>query len=475
MDPQDGLKRRKVVYGAGSLASVLLVAGVLIVVALLADWHQVRWDLTRGQSQSLTPVTLNLLKQVNRPLAMIAFMPEGSPEREPLRDLLKRYSYYNPKVSWQLVDPEREPLKAKEAGYRFPGNVLLEYEGRRQMADSPNEDSLSNALRRVLQPLRKKVYLLSGHGERGPADQEPNGLQTAKQALENEGYEVGSLNLLTQPEVPQDAAAVIVASASKSLLGGELEALKGYLNRGGRLLVMLEPFQDAGLKGFLAGYGVTLDDGIILDVNEVSQSLHLSPVMPLAVSYGPTRITRDFKNTLTLYPMARPLALGKNVKGVVWQTLVSSMASSYEKIGQEWVKSGKGNFDPKTDKKGPFIIGALAEIKPEGKPAAAAQEQQAGPGPPAEKNPGYLAVYGSVDFASNSYFNLLGNGDLFLNTVNYLAGEEQQIMVREALKAQLLVLTGHQLWILLLASLVWAPLVMLVAGIRAYRLRRSRK
>ena len=334
MDPLDRLKNRKVVYGAGSLASVLLVAGVLIVAALLANWHQVRWDLTRSRSQSLTPVTRNLLKQVDRPLAMTAFIPEGSPGREPVKDLLQRYAYYNPKVSWQLVDPEREPLKAKEAGYRFTGNVLLEYEGRRQMADRADEDSLSNALRRILQPRRQKVYLLSGHGERDPADQEPSGLQTAKRALENEGYEVGSLNLVTQPEVPQDAAAVIVASPHKPLLGGELEALKGYLNRGGRLLVMMEPFQDAGLKDFLAGYGIILDDGIILDVNQVSQSLHLSPVMPLAVHYGPTRITRDFKNTLTIYPMARPLALGKNVKGVVLQTLVSSMPSSYEKIGQ---------------------------------------------------------------------------------------------------------------------------------------------
>ena len=473
MDPLDGFKNRKVVYGAGSLASVLLVAGVLIVVALLADWHQVRWDLTRGQSQSLTPVTRNLLKQVDRPLAMIALIPEGSPEREPIKDLLQGYAYHNPRVSWRFLDPDREPLKAKEAGFRFPGNILLEYEGRRQMADRPDEDSLSNALRRILKPLSKKVYLLSGHGERDPADQEPIGLQTANRALENEGYEVGGLNLVTQPEVPQDAAAVIVAALNKPLLGGEVEALKGYLNRGGRLLVMLEPFQDAGLKGFLAGYGIILDDGLILD--QVSQSLRLSPVMPLAGRYGPTRITRDFKNTQTIYPMSRPLALGKNVKGVVLQTLVSSMSSSYEKIGKEWLKSGKGNFDPKTDKKGPFIIGALAEIKPEGKPGSSAKEQQPGPGQPEEKNRGYLAVYGNVDFASNAYFNLLGNGDLFLNTVNFLAAEEQQIMVRKALKAQLLVLTGRQLWILLLASLVLPPLVMLLAGIRAYRLRRSRK
>ena len=73
--------------------------------------------------------------------------------------------------------------------------------------------------------------------------------------------------------------------------------------------MLLEPFEDAGLKGFLAGYGITLDDGIILDVNQISQSLRISPIMPIALSYGPTPITRDFKNTITMFPLSRPLTL----------------------------------------------------------------------------------------------------------------------------------------------------------------------
>ena len=62
-----------------------------------------------------------------------------------------------------------------------------------------------------------------------------------------------------------------------------------------------------------------------------------------------------------------------------------------------------------------------------------------------------------MDFAANAYFNLFGNGDLFLNTVNFLAAEEQQIMVREALKAQLLTLSSNQIWVLFLVSLVFGP------------------
>ncbi|MFI5355242.1 MAG: hypothetical protein ACHQX0_06490, partial [Desulfobaccales bacterium] len=185
------------------------------------------------------------------------------------------------------------------------------------------------------------------------------------------------------------------------------------------------------------------------------------------------RITRDFKNVFTIYPMSRPLTLNKEAKGVSLLPIVSSMVSSYEKLGKDWLKTEKTGFDPKTDKKGPFNLGALAEIKltpaaPKKEPAPAARQ-------PEEEKQAYLAVYGDMDFAANAYFNLFGNGDLFLNTVNFLAAEEQQIMVREALKAQLLTLSSNQYWVLFLVSLVFGPLIMVVAGVWAYRTRRARR
>ena len=94
---------------------------------------------------------------------------------------------------------------------------------------------------------------------------------------------------------------------------------------------------------------------------------------------------------------------------------------------------------------------------------------------PQEKHQTYLVVFGDVDFAANAFFNLFGNGDLFLNTTNFLARAMSQITVRAAGKAQLLTLKRGQAWGLFLASLVWAPLVMLVAGIWAYRRRRARR
>ena len=294
---------------------------------------------------------------------------------------MQLYGYHSSKVSYRFVDPEREPLKAQQAGYRFAGNVLLDYQGRRQMADQTDENSITNALRKVLKKERQKVYFLAGHGERDLDDPKPGGFQVAKTSLDNEGYEVESLNLLTRGAVPQDAAVVIVAGPKKPLLSTEVQALKAYLEKGGRLFIMLEAFEDGGLQGFLAGYGVGLDNGLILDVNQVSQSLGLSAVMPLVSQYGPSKITQDFKNLVTIYPMARPLILKKDHPGASLLALATTMTTSYEKLGKEWIKDEKAAFDAKTDKKGPFTVGAQVEIKLTPAKGRAGPEGRPGTGP----------------------------------------------------------------------------------------------
>jgi ABC-type uncharacterized transport system involved in gliding motility auxiliary subunit len=474
---KDRFQSRRALYGAGSVASVLLVIGILCLAALLTNWHPVRWDATREQSQSLSPMSKALLKEVTQPLTLTVFLAEGAPERQNAKEVLQLYGYHNPQVSYRFVDPEREPLKAQQAGYRFPGNVLLEYQGRRQMADQTDENAVTNALRKALKVERQKVYFLSGHGERDLADSKPGGFQVAKRALDNEGYEVESLNLLSQGTIPPDAAVVILAGPKKPLLSTEVQTLKAYLGKGGRLLVMLEAFEDGGLKEFLAGYGVDLDNGLILDVNQVSRSLGLSAVMPLASQYGPSKITQGFQNLVTIYPMARPLLLKQDHPDVSLVALATTMPSSYEKLGKEWIKEDKAAFDAKTDKKGPFTVAAQAEIKltpGKGEPVKKGDPEAKPPEPP-EGSKTYLVVFGNADFAANSFFNLFGNGDLFLNATNFLARAMEQITVRGTGKAQLLTLKSGQLGALFLVSLVGAPLVMLVAGIWAYRWRRTRR
>jgi ABC-type uncharacterized transport system involved in gliding motility auxiliary subunit len=169
---------RPVVYGGTSALAILLVAGILVFVVLLGNRYSLRWDLTRNQSQSLSAVSRTLLKEVNKPLTLTVFLPEANPERQRARETLELYTRQNPKISLQFLDPERDPMRANAAGFRRDGNVLLEYEGRKQLAETYSEEAVSEALRRLLQKQQKKIYFLSGHGERsGPQER---GLRTGR-------------------------------------------------------------------------------------------------------------------------------------------------------------------------------------------------------------------------------------------------------------------------------------------------------
>ncbi len=471
---------RPVIYGGTSALAVLLVAGILIFVILLGNSYSLRWDLTRNQSNSLSAVSRTLVKEVDKPLTLTVFIPEGSPERQRAREALELYTRQNPKISLRFLDPERDPIRADAAGFRRDGNVLLEYEGRKQLAETPTEEAVSEALRRILQKQQKKIYFLTGHGERsGP--QERRGYQVAQKALKNEGYELSELNLMRESDVPKDATLLIIAAPQKDLLANEVDALGRYLERGGRVFLLLDPYHDAGLKNYLAGYGVILDDGMIFEINQLTQDRAI--LTPIVNQYQPHPITRNF-TLFTIFPFARPLFLNKDVKTATLVPLVETSGESWEKLGKdwqkEWQKDKKPLYDAKTDKKGPFTVAALVEPKstkkPEvsPKPPAKPDQKTSAPEKPQENVKAYLAVFGDADFAADEFFNQLGNGDLFLNTVNFLSAEEKQIIIRKTSeKLEPLMLNSWKIYIVFLFSVILLPLVMLIAGVTVYFRRRA--
>ncbi len=476
MNLWERFQSRTVVYGGSAALSVLLVAGILVFVILLGNRHSLRWDLTRSQSHTLSAVSRALLDQVNRPLSLTAFFPDGHPDRSRARETLELYSRQNPRISLRFLDPERDPLQADQAGYRRPGNVLVEYEGRRQLAESFDEERLSERIRRVLQKERKKVYFLTGHGERSDP-RERRGFKIARKALEGEGYEVADLNLLREGEVPKDAAVVVIAAPRKDLLASEIQALKTMVERGGRLFILLDPFQDAGLKTFLAGYGVNLDDGIIFEFNQLTQDRAI--LSPIITQYASHQITREF-TLYTIFPSPRPLNLNKELKGVTLTALVTTSPQSWAKFGQDWQKAGQKEkrplYDEQHDKKGPFTVAALAEPQPPGKSKEGENKPEKS-AKAAENTPrAYLAVFGDADFAADEFFNQLGNGDLFLNTVNFLAEEEKQIIIRkEERKLEPLTLTTSKTILIFFISVIFLPLAMFTAGVTVYFRRRALK
>lgn len=476
-----GRYRRAWTYGTSTVLSSLFLVGILALLALIAERHPWRMDMTESGTFTLSEQTRNILSSLDQPIEIKAFYATAAPEQTKAKDLLETYRYDSDKIIYDFIDPDRQPDMARRYEVRSYGTLVLEGYGKQQTIPNADEESISNALLKLSRIEQKKLYFLLGHGEHSMEKSDKEGFSAARDALEKDNYAVAGLNLLQQAEVPADAAAVIVAGPQKALLPQELESLKSYLGKGGRLMVLIDPYGDGGFKPFLKDYGVELGDDVVID--KLSRVFGGDYLMPVVMQYGAHRIIANFE-LATFYPEARSVMPAKEPpQGVLVETLASTSDSAWAERNMEMLKRGEASFDEQEDVPGPIPLIVLAEIE---RQPTEQGESKASPakdggdldrdGSRASSNPALLIVAGDSDFAANTYFGLSGNGDLFLNLVNFLAEENNLITIKSRQKSQQpTLMTQTQAVIAALVVLVVVPLLVLCSGVVVYRVRRSQR
>ncbi len=448
-----------------TLVSILFIA-ILVGINLILYRFPGRADLTEGRRHSLSVQTRNILKNIHQEVWIRAFFQEGHPTRKKAKELLDNYSTINPQIHYQFIDPDRQPSLAQKYGVRNYGTLVLESAGRTQSANTADEEGITNALLRLSQPKAKKVIFTTGHGERSLQDTQREGFSFAKGILDKENYRVEELNLLSGSGLPADTDCLVIAGPRKPFMPVELEDLKKYLAGGGKMLLLLEPFQDAGLKDWISSYGLTLGNDIIID--RLSRAFGGDYLIPMAGVYGRHPITETFK-IATFFPTARSLDFTAPLPpGITTEVLVQSSPASWGETNKAKMEKGEAAFDEGQDKKGPLNIAVLINIKPGTVGGPEAKKEGARP------QPGRLAVFGDSDFATNGYFNQAGNGDLFLNTINFLTEEAQLISIRPAKSpVKPLTLSAAQGQVLFWVPLILIPLLMIAIGVMVWRQRRK--
>ena len=125
-------------------------------------------------------------------------------------------------------------MQAKEYEIQQYGTVVVEYMGRRERVTTDAEQDITNALIKVLNPSKKKVYFLGGHGEKDTADSERTGYSAIADALKRDNYEFDKLVLAQTNEIPADATVLVVAGPRTDLLEQEVPLLRDYLTQVGQ-------------------------------------------------------------------------------------------------------------------------------------------------------------------------------------------------------------------------------------------------
>lgn len=402
---------RRVGPALRSLVAIVGVAGSLIMLQRILSEQLWRLDMTPEQSHVLSDHARQILTALDRDVLITAFLRAEDPRNEEIRDLLLRASSASPRLRHQVLDVNRNPAVAQRYGIDAYGSVVVESGGRRKDFANPDEQLLMAAIVQVTRPGRRRVYFLTGHGEHGITDRDRRrGYSYALVALIHELYEVEEIRLGAEEEVPEDAAALVIAGAQRDLPAGAVRAIDGYVRRGGGLFVLLDPGNLPNLIGLLQRYGVAVSDEVVLDEqNRLFAGDFLTLLVPGRSTAHPVGAALQSPPLMSQVRAVTTVATEARAAGV---DLLKTSSESWRTPGLEALQSGVGTYVAGRDTRGPIPVAVSVLVRA------------------ADGATGRVLVYGDSDFASNFFLGYLGNRDLFLNSVNWLAQEDTLVASR---------------------------------------------
>lgn len=479
------MANRQTKYTAYTGAYVLVVLGILGGVNFLANRYNKSFDATKNKRFSLSDQTEKVVRELKQDVKITYF--DRTEQFTRARDILGRYGNLSTRLKIDYVDPYKKPQLARAAGVKTEGSIFIENGVKKEEAKSLTEEEITGAIIRTIKGGERTVCFVEGSREKSLEDSGRNGYSAVKQSLERSTYKTRTVSLLTasapegEPkgqqkvrvgaetpapaasgakiEVPKDCTVTVVAGPRFDYPPASVDALKTYVEAGGRALFLLDPplkvgreeiADNAALTGQLATWGVTLNKDLVVDLNPVNRLVGLSELAPVVTAFESQAIVREMGRSAVAIAQTRTLDTKSGDKTTV-DKLFSSSKSSFS---IENLSSAEISFDPNKAKRGPFTLAAAGSYR-------------------STTGQGRFVVMGSSDWCANYLLNFQGNRDLFLNITNWLSSDEDLISIRpKDPEDSRLNLTVAQTSTITLFSQVLLPLGAVAVGIAVWWRRR---
>lgn len=437
--------------GANVIVSSFLFAGVLVVVGYISDRHSASLDWTKTKRHTLSPQTLKILRNLTKDVNVVAFYDINSPDFMRIGDLLKRYEASSRKIKAKVVDPRIEMALARQYEVTGTGITVFECDTKKERVSFGGEKEFTGAIIKVTKEKKPTVYFLKGHGEHDP-DGLVEGCSNLKRGLEALNYQVKGLKLLVEKTIPKDCDLLVIAGARQELLPQEKQVIKAYLEKGGRLLLMLEPAPAPSFSDWLDEWGLQTAKGIIV---EPANNILGDAAAIFAFGFQFHDITRPFKKAgeeATLLITACPLKRKKETpSGVTLTELIETSPSSWREENFKGVVQKEPG-----EESGPFVLAAAVEKSV------------------SDKKKMRAVVIADSDFCTNRFIQNLRNGAFAANCIHWLAEEDVLIEVPSKDEPpQTLMLSRQQTVFTFFWSVIVLPLVILVSGFFVWWSQRS--
>lgn len=437
---------RQVRYGANASAMSVLFIAIMVMLNVLAVRYPQRLDVTATQEFSLSQQSKQIVAELTQPLTITGYYSANDRfAQDDVETRLKGYVAASGQVSYRFIDPDKDPVSARNDEITAYGTLVVRYGDRKATTQTGDEQAITGAILQVTQDTKPVVYVLTGHRERTVDDFAPNQISEFRTVLAANNFDVESMNLSITAEIPPTNSVLLIADPQDEIAPDEYNKIVAYMQAGGRLLLLSNPLSPAPMASLLETWGLQWQDNFVVD----EQSQMGNPLAPAVVEYPFTPITRDMGGQATLFNSVRTIKESAEApSGVTRRVLLRS--SERSSAATEFVEGQvKVNAN---DELGPLAFGYMVELP----------------------NNGRVVLIGDVDFLSNGYLKLAqANGAFAKNAVAWLSAQDALIALptAEPVNRQIF-LTADQSTIIFLTSVIGLPLIFIVSGIWIWWRRR---
>ncbi len=471
-----------------SVSSAVLFVAIVMVFNFVFDTllgDKFKWDWSQTDLFTVGEVTETLLNDLDKEVKIIGLFEQGygqMPEAAKIELLLDKYAQSSAgKVTVQYIDPVKTPsiltqidpenvLKPKQNDFvvwceetdkvKILGVYDLlkigydEYYNQK-IEGVTAEEAVSGAILYVSSEDTPVVYMTKGHGESDYNE----GFSSMITLIRNNNFEIKDHDMLTTPQIPEDASLLIMLNPVSDINAADKKALDDYLRKGRSLLIMTEFGSSSypALNSLLADYNLEISDDRIREGDDERRFSDDGYIFLADASAG--MISDQAYEKRTLVMNARGINKLKNTK--------------------EWIKV-----------EDLLLTGDMASLEPEGDPEASKQPGIASIAVLSE-NSGYMdgssitapakvLIIGSSGFMSDSVLNYYGtqvyNIYAFYDSLNWLvdSGATDLMITPKQLPSYLLKSgsnTGY--WAAAIVTVVVIPVGLFIAALVVFRKRKN--
>ncbi len=452
------LSTRQTKYAAYATVYILVVLAIASVANFLANRYNKSYDATSNKRYSLSDQTVKIVKGLTQPATITYF--DKQTNFQGAKDILDRYSNLSTRIHLEYVDPDKKPEEARAAGVTKYGSTFVQIGDKKEEAKGLTEEQITGAIIHDLKNKTRTICFVSGSGEHQIESTERDGYSKLKDALAKDEYEAKSISLLQQSDIPENCTAIVVGGPKIDYQQPAVDAIKKYVENGGRAMFLLDPPIQLGhptadndaLGKVLQDWGVSMDKDRVLDANPVGHLMGLGPQVTLISKYAPHAIVDEMKGTTTGFPLSQSMTV-KNTDKTNVQKLFDSSDTSFATTA---LNTPNVNINDPNNKKGPMTIAAAGSYNT-GK----------------ENSEGRFVVIGTSSWLDNSFLVFNGNTDLALNAMNWLSSDEDLISIRPKPEDnRSLSMTPSQFGWVRLSTQFLFPVALLLMGVSVWWRRR---